>query len=91
MEVRLNGGSIAQKVDWAREHFEKQIPVGKVFAQDEMIDVIGVTKGKGFKGRLAFNFMHINYFFVVATGIPYFYFVMCKPNSEVLLEKGNLF
>merc|ERR1712212_692891 len=45
-----NGGSIADKVNFAREHFGKEVPVGKVFAQDEMIDVIGVTKGHGFKG-----------------------------------------
>merc|ERR1712212_706804 len=50
MEVQLNGGSIADKVNFAREHFEKEVPVGKVFAQDEMIDVIGVTKGHGYKG-----------------------------------------
>merc|ERR1712141_954434 len=41
MEVQLNGGSIAQKVDWARERLEKQVPVTDVFAKDEMIDVIG--------------------------------------------------
>jgi len=29
---------------------EKQIPITQVFSQDEMIDCIGVTKGKGFKG-----------------------------------------
>ena len=51
MEIQLNGGTIAQKVDWAREHMEKAIPVTKVFDQDEMIDCIGVTKGKGFKGK----------------------------------------
>ncbi|CAL8313599.1 unnamed protein product [Arctogadus glacialis] len=50
MEVQLNGGSIAAKVDWAREHFEQAVPVSAVFCQDEMIDVIGVTKGHGFKG-----------------------------------------
>ncbi|RKP09621.1 60S ribosomal protein L3 [Thamnocephalis sphaerospora] len=50
MEVQLNGGSIADKVNWAREHFEKTVEVGSVFEQDEMIDVIGVTKGKGFEG-----------------------------------------
>lgn len=50
MEIQLNGGTIAQKVDWAREHFEKQIPVEQVFNQDEMIDCIGVTKGHGYKG-----------------------------------------
>ena len=50
MEVQLNGGSIADKVNFAREHFEKEVPVGKVCAQDEMIDVIGVTKGHRYKG-----------------------------------------
>merc|ERR1712154_690537 len=50
MEVQLNGGSIADKVDFARNYFEKEVPVGAVFAQDEMMDIIGVTKGHGFKG-----------------------------------------
>ncbi|TYI44172.1 hypothetical protein ES332_A01G218800v1 [Gossypium tomentosum] len=35
MEIQVNGGTIAQKVD---------------FAYDEMIDIIGVTKGKGYEG-----------------------------------------
>ena len=39
-------------MNWAREHFEKEVPVGQVFAQDEVIDIIGVTKGHGFKGKL---------------------------------------
>ena len=51
MEVQLNGGSVADKVIFAREHFEKEVPVTQVFAQDEMIDIIGVTKGHGFKGK----------------------------------------
>ncbi|VDN91701.1 unnamed protein product [Brugia pahangi] len=50
MEIQINGGTVPEKVDWAYEHFEKQVPVDSVFAQDEMIDTIGVTKGKGFKG-----------------------------------------
>merc|ERR1712038_196851 len=50
MEVQVNGGTIAEKVDFAREHFEKKIPLNDVFAKNEMIDIIGVTKGKGFKG-----------------------------------------
>ena len=50
MEIQLNGGSIEDKIKWVREHLEKPIPVGQVFAKDEMIDCIGVTKGKGFKG-----------------------------------------
>merc|ERR1712226_1434567 len=50
MEIQLNGGSVADKVNFAREHFEKEVPVTDVFAMDECIDVIGVTKGHGFKG-----------------------------------------
>uniref|UniRef100_A0A2I9LPL7 60S Ribosomal Protein L3 n=1 Tax=Centruroides hentzi TaxID=88313 RepID=A0A2I9LPL7_9SCOR len=50
MEIQLNGGTIGQKIKWARDHMEKPVPVQEVFGQDEMIDCIGVTKGKGFKG-----------------------------------------
>lgn len=50
IEVQLNGGSISDKVDWAKERLEQAVPVSAVFYQDEMIDVIGVTKGHGFKG-----------------------------------------
>merc|ERR1712042_309989 len=50
MEVQLNGGSVADKVKFARNHFENEVPVTDVFSKDECIDVIGVTKGHGFKG-----------------------------------------
>jgi len=50
MEIQINGGTVAQKVDWARDLFEKEVRCKSVFAKDEMIDCIGVTKGKGFKG-----------------------------------------
>ena len=52
MEVQLNGGTISDKVDWAREKLEQAVPVSTVFTQDEMIDVIGVTKGHGYKGKI---------------------------------------
>merc|ERR1711881_699580 len=50
MEIQVNGGSISDKVDWAKENLEKNVPIFNVFGQDEMIDVIGVTKGKGYRG-----------------------------------------
>ena len=53
MEVQLNGGSIADKVNLARDHFEKEIPVGTAFDQDEMIDISGVTKSHGFKSVIS--------------------------------------
>lgn len=62
MEIQLNGGSVADKVKWAREHLEKAIPISGVFAQDEMIDVIGVTKGKGYKGNILLSLFKISLF-----------------------------
>lgn len=50
MEIQLNGGTVQQKVDFARQHLEKQVPISQVFSKDEMIDTISVTKGRGFKG-----------------------------------------
>jgi large subunit ribosomal protein L3e len=50
MEIQLNGGTVEDKVKFAREHLEKQVPVTQVFSKDEMIDTISVTKGRGFKG-----------------------------------------
>ena len=51
MEIQVNGGADAKaKVDFAKSLFEKEVTVDSVFAKDEQIDVIGVTKGKGFEG-----------------------------------------
>eukprot|EP01132_Coremiostelium_polycephalum_P007992 gene7992-9834_t len=50
LEIQVNGGSIEEKVNFALANFEKNINVEGVFAANEMIDVIGVTKGKGFNG-----------------------------------------
>ncbi|PPD95245.1 hypothetical protein GOBAR_DD07751 [Gossypium barbadense] len=55
MEIQVNGGTIAQKVDFAYGFFEKRIPVDAVFQKDEMIDITGVTKGKGFEARVSFT------------------------------------
>jgi large subunit ribosomal protein L3e len=49
-EIQVNGGTVAQKVDYVHELFEKPVPVEAVFSKDEMIDVIGITKGKGYEG-----------------------------------------
>jgi len=50
MEIQVNGGSIEDKVNWAKDNLEKNVSVSNVFGQDEMIDIIGITKGKGFRG-----------------------------------------
>jgi len=50
MEIQINGGDIAAKVDFAESLLEKEIPVGSVFTKDEVIDTIAVTKGRGNEG-----------------------------------------
>jgi len=49
-EIQVNGGTTAEKVDFCINLFEKEVPVGSVFSQDEMCDVIGTTRGKGTDG-----------------------------------------
>ena len=62
MEIQVNGGDIAAKVDWAKEHLEKTISVASVFTQDEMVDCLGITKGHGFKGIQIKQHFHIDQF-----------------------------
>jgi len=50
MEIQVNGGTIAQKVDFGKDLFERFVPVADVFSKDEMIDTIGTTKGHGYEG-----------------------------------------
>jgi len=49
-EIQVNGGDSKKKVEWAASLLEKKIPINSVFEKDEMIDFIGVNKGKGFEG-----------------------------------------
>jgi len=54
MEIQVNGGaSVEAKVNFAVGLFEKKVPITSVFAQDEMIDTISVTRGRGFEGVTA--------------------------------------
>jgi len=49
-EIQINGGTTSAKVDFVTGLFEQEVKVADVFSQDEMIDIIGATKGKGFNG-----------------------------------------
>jgi len=49
-EIQINGGTTEQKVDFAMGLFEQEVKVADVFAQDEMCDIIGSTRGKGYNG-----------------------------------------
>eukprot|EP01029_Cantina_marsupialis_P029132 TRINITY_DN779844_c0_g1_i1.p2 TRINITY_DN779844_c0_g1~~TRINITY_DN779844_c0_g1_i1.p2 ORF type:complete len:384 (-),score=61.50 TRINITY_DN779844_c0_g1_i1:94-1245(-) len=50
LEIQVNGGSIADKVDFAVSRLEKEIKVEEVFTEGETCDILGATKGKGFEG-----------------------------------------
>ena len=49
-EVQVSGGKIEDRLDYAFTLLGKQVDVRNVFAEGQFIDVIGVTKGKGFQG-----------------------------------------
>jgi len=53
MEIQVNGGDIAKKVEWAQSKFEQEVTVGEVFNVNECVDTIGVTKGHGTMGVTA--------------------------------------
>jgi large subunit ribosomal protein L3e len=50
MEIQVNGGSTAAKVDFAKKLLEQKVSVDTVFNQNELIDTLAATKGKGFEG-----------------------------------------
>ena len=61
MEIQVNGGTVSQKVDWAKGKFEQEVRVGEVFEMSECIDTIGVTRGKGMAGVIKrFNVSRLN-------------------------------
>lgn len=51
LEIQVNGGkNVEEKLNFAKGFLEKEIEVTQLFQQNEMIDILGVTKGKGFSG-----------------------------------------
>merc|ERR1711871_633151 len=53
MEVQINGGDTAAKVDFAKNLLEKEIEIKSVFEEGECLDILGATKGKGNEGVIA--------------------------------------
>ena len=50
MEIQVNGGDMQKKVDFIKSKYEQDLTIDQIFSNDEMIDIIGVTKGKGYAG-----------------------------------------
>ncbi|KAK9172541.1 Ribosomal protein L3 family protein [Cryptosporidium meleagridis] len=53
MEIQVNGGTVSEKIDFCVRCFEQPIPVSTIFNENEMIDIIGISKGKGYKGVIS--------------------------------------
>jgi large subunit ribosomal protein L3 len=51
-ELRISGGSIDEQIKFAKEILGKEIKINDVVKEGDMIDVIAVTKGKGFQGAV---------------------------------------
>jgi large subunit ribosomal protein L3 len=43
-------GNIEEKLNFIKSHLNKEISIGEVFSQGELVDLRGLTKGKGFAG-----------------------------------------
>merc|ERR1739838_1945 len=50
MEIQINGGSVAEKVDFIVSQFEQAIHVSSVFEESESTDLCSISKGKGNTG-----------------------------------------
>ncbi|MEM2021106.1 MAG: 50S ribosomal protein L3 [Zestosphaera sp.] len=50
IEVRLGGGSLEAQTSYALESLGKPLRIMDAFSVGQFVDVIGVTKGKGFQG-----------------------------------------
>jgi len=48
----LVSGAPAQVLEYAKKVFGKEIKIGDVFEEGEIVDTISITKGKGFQGAL---------------------------------------
>jgi large subunit ribosomal protein L3e len=53
IEIQVNGGTVADKVDFAYMFFEKAVTIESIFQTNQTIDVISITKGKGTQGVLS--------------------------------------
>merc|ERR1711881_14764 len=49
-EIQVNGGSMEDKIKSAQDLFEKPVSIDSVFEENEMIDTIAISKGKGYEG-----------------------------------------
>jgi len=52
MEVGLTGSDFGEQVKWAQERLGGELTIEDVYSDGTVIDVIGITKGKGWQGSI---------------------------------------
>ncbi|RLF40663.1 MAG: 50S ribosomal protein L3 [Thermoplasmata archaeon] len=52
MEIRIGGGTIEERIEYAKSLLGKELNVRDVIKEGDMVDVVAVTKGKGFQGHV---------------------------------------
>jgi len=50
MEIKVDGGSIKEQIEYAKSLLGKNVSITDVFKEGSLIDVVAITKGKGFQG-----------------------------------------
>jgi large subunit ribosomal protein L3 len=52
MELRIGGGTIKERIKYAKGIMDKDLQITDFATEGDMIDVVAVTKGKGFQGSV---------------------------------------
>jgi large subunit ribosomal protein L3 len=50
MEIKVDGGSIKEQIEYAKSLLGKNVSVTDVFKEGSLVDVVAISKGKGFQG-----------------------------------------
>ena len=50
MEIKVDGGSIEEQIEYAKSLLGKNVSITDVFKEGHYMDAIAITKGKGFQG-----------------------------------------
>ena len=50
MELRIGGGTIQERIEYAKSILGKEITIDEYLDEGQWIDVVSITKGKGFQG-----------------------------------------
>ncbi|MCX8204097.1 MAG: 50S ribosomal protein L3 [Candidatus Nezhaarchaeota archaeon] len=49
-EVKIAGGSIKEQLEYAKSILGREVRASEVFSEGQLVDVVSITKGKGFAG-----------------------------------------